>query len=163
MGICWYSSKANSKLLLERLTYHPDYLQRLRWMQIPGLLFLRHFVFFFFLTTLSRKRFGLIKGFLSVLWRIAIRSSTRKGRNMCPGEVVCLSAGNVEKIVWALLECIWSEREAHDHVSFSRKNFKFSTLINVYPKILEVSSFTVYTFQAATTFLQSGVSTRFSF
>ena len=92
MGICWYSSKANSKLLLERLIYHPDYLQRLRWMQIPGLLFLRHFVFFF-LTTLSRKRFGLIEGFLRVLWRIAIRSSTRKGRNMCPGEDVGLSAG----------------------------------------------------------------------
>lgn len=52
-------------------------------MQIPGLLCLRHFVFFF-LTTLSRKRFGLIIGFSSVRWRLAIRSSTPKGRNMCP-------------------------------------------------------------------------------
>lgn len=57
MGICWYSSKANSKLLLERLIYHPDYLQRLRWMQIPGLLFLRHFVFFFFSHNTFQKTF----------------------------------------------------------------------------------------------------------
>ena len=54
---------------LEKLIYHPDYLEILGRMQIPGSLFLRHFVLFF-LTTLSRKRFGLIKGFLSVLWRI---------------------------------------------------------------------------------------------
>lgn len=67
----------------EKLIYHPDCLELLRRMQIPGLLFLRHFVLCF-LTTLSTKRFGLIIGFLSVRWRIALRSSTRKERNMYP-------------------------------------------------------------------------------
>lgn len=68
---------------LEKLIYHPDYLEILGRMQIPGSLCLRHFVLFF-LTTLSTKRFGVIIGFLSVRWRIALRSSTPKERNMYP-------------------------------------------------------------------------------
>ena len=60
---------------LEKLIDHPDYLELLGRIQIPGLLCLRHFVFF--LTTLSRKRFGLFIGLFSVRWRIALRSSTR--------------------------------------------------------------------------------------
>ena len=80
---------------LEKLKYHPDYLELLRRIHIPGLLCLRHFVFFSY-NTFQKTFWSYHRIFKCTVADSATLFNVKGKKHVPSGEVVGLSAGNVD-------------------------------------------------------------------